>query len=244
MLLAIDIGNTRIKVSVYEETNEIYHGVFEGRNFFDNILKIFEMFPKIEGTVLSSVGKMDSGLVALLEGKGFLNSIDQNSVVPFVNNYGTPGTLGIDRMVLAAGSVLNFPKQNRLVIDAGTCVTYDFIGADDVYLGGGISPGLRLRYESLHAYTAKLPLLEFKMPEDLVGNSTAASIHSGVVYGFISEIDGIISMYQNKFVDLTIILTGGDADFLAKYIKNTIFAKSNFLLESLRDLHLYTINHE
>jgi type III pantothenate kinase len=145
-------------------------------------------------------------------------------------------------MVLASGAVLNFPNQNRLVIDAGTCITYDFIDENDNYLGGAISPGIRLRYESLHNYTAKLPLLTLDLSakqlnttdnENFIGNSTAKSIHSGVLNGVQYEIEGFIAQYQRVYPKFIIILTGGDTEFLAKRLKNTIFANSNFLLESL-----------
>jgi type III pantothenate kinase len=142
-------------------------------------------------------------------------------------------------MVLSAGAVLQFPKQNRLVIDAGTCVTYDFIDADDNYLGGAISPGIRLRYESLHNYTAKLPLLTKSNPENFIGKTTQESIHSGVINGLTQEIHGFIKQYQEQYANFIIILTGGDAEFLAKRLKNTIFANPNFLLESLNQTFQY-----
>jgi type III pantothenate kinase len=137
-----------------------------------------------------------------------------------------------------------YSNQNRLVIDAGTCVTYDFIDSNDNYLGGAISPGIRLRYEALHNYTAKLPLLTKKEPESFIGNSTSESIHSGVVEGLTNEINGFIDQYSNQFTNFIIILTGGDADFLAKRLKNTIFANSNFLLESLNTIYQYKIKND
>ena len=158
---------------------------------------------------------------------------------PFKNLYASPETLGIDRMILASGAVLQFQDVNRLVIDAGTCVTYDFIDTNNNYLGGAISPGIGLRYESLHNYTAKLPLLTRENPKQLIGNSTEQSIHSGVINGLIMEIEGFINsnLYRND--NFIIILTGGDADFLAERLKNTIFANSNFLLESLNQIFQY-----
>ena len=156
----------------------------------------------------------------------------------------TPTTLGIDRMVLAAGAVLQFPKSNRLIIDAGTCITYEFVTDKDEYLGGAISPGLLLRYKALNHYTAKLPLLA---PEDidyLIGDQTDRSIHSGVINGITQEIEGIIAQYKLLYPDLKIILTGGDTLFLVKRLKNVIFANSNFLLESLNNLYQYTIEND
>jgi type III pantothenate kinase len=151
--------------------------------------------------------------------------------------------LGIDRLVLAAGATLFYPNQNRLVIDAGTCVTYDFVSADNVYLGGAISPGLRLRYQSLHQHTAKLPLLALEEATYFIGNSTEKAIHSGVGNGLAYEIDGFIEAYRASYSNFIIILTGGDAEFLAKRLKNTIFANSNFLLESLNQIFQYKIKN-
>jgi len=168
--------------------------------------------------------------------------ISKNIKFPFENKYESTNTLGIDRMVLSAGAVLKFPKQNRLVIDAGTCITYDFIDINNNYYGGAISPGIRLRYESLNNYTAKLPLLSKENPKNLIGNSTAESIHSGIINGISFEINGFINSILDRNDNFIIILTGGDADFLAKRLKNTIFANSNFLLESLNQLFQYNQN--
>ena len=143
-------------------------------------------------------------------------------------------------MVLAAGATLIYPNQNKLIIDAGTCITYDFVNAENQYLGGAISPGIKIRYKSLNNYTSKLPLLTLSEDFEIIGNSTKSAIHSGVINGVIFEIEGFISQYSLKNQDLTIILTGGDAEFLAKRLKSTIFANSNFLLESLNLLSLYT----
>ena len=124
---------------------------------------------------------------------------------------------------------------------------------DDIYLGGAISPGIRLRYESLHQYTAKLPLLHlenehsdenFELFPKLIGNSTPNSIHSGVVNGIVNEIDGFINQYKVVYSNFIIILTGGDSEFLAKRLKNTIFANSNFLLESLSKTYQYKIKND
>lgn len=143
---------------------------------------------------------------------------------------------------MASGAVLYFKNKNRLIIDAGTCITYDFVDNKNTYHGGAISPGLSLRYKSLNNYTAKLPLLENKEIDFLIGRSTNESIYSGVINGVVNEINGFITQYKEIDKDLTIILTGGDADFLAKSIKNTIFANSNFLLDSLNQLYTYCKN--
>ncbi|MEK8179392.1 type III pantothenate kinase [Flavobacterium buctense] len=239
MLLAIDIGNTRIKAAVFEDNTLLDLIIFDKKEMVEKIEFILEKFLKITSIVVASVGNMDKSVFHTLEKKISIHFISHESQFPFANLYTTPKTLGIDRMVLATGATLQFPNQNRLVIDAGTCITYDFVDEDNRYLGGAISPGIRLRYESLHQFTAKLPLLNKAYPEYVIGNSTEESIHSGVVNGITLEIDGFIEQYKAQYAKFIIILTGGDAEFLAKRLKNTIFANSNFLLESLNQTFQY-----
>ena len=147
--------------------------------------------------------------------------------------YKTPTTLGVDRLALVSASVNKFSSKNVLIIDAGTCITYDFIDNKNNYLGGAISPGVYTRYKSLNNLTAKLPLLKPRTVKNITGNSTKQSIHSGVINGVLFEIEGVIKNYNTKYEDLTVILTGGDSKFLSKQLKNSIFANSNFLLEGL-----------
>ena len=244
MILVIDIGNTRIKAAVFEDNNLKEKFDFTIDLLQNTIENILLKNNSITDLVLSSVGNSKNNLFSFLDGKINVHSISHSDNFPFHNLYETPATLGIDRMVLASGAVLQFPNQNRLVIDAGTCVTYDFIDENDNYHGGAIAPGLRLRYESLHQYTAKLPLLTLQIPENILGNSTNSAIHSGVVNGMVFEIDGFIDYYKAHYSNFIIILTGGDAEFLAKRLKNTIFANSNFLLESLNQTFQHKINND
>ena len=242
MLLAIDVGNTQIKLAVFEHHTLIHKEIIAYNDWQIAVKKNLKKFSKIENIVVASVGKLNKEDFLELNFNVKIYFITKESNFPFQNLYATPNTLGIDRMVLAAGAVLQFPNKKRLVIDAGTCITYDFIDENDNYLGGAISPGIRLRYESLHNYTAKLPLLTKENPDDLIGNSTNQSIHSGVVNGVAMEIDGFINNSFGENDNFIIILTGGDAEFLADRLKNTIFANSNFLLESLNQTFQY--NHK
>ncbi len=244
MILTVDVGNTRIKSAVFEGDSLLELFVFDEVDLEEKIENILNEFENISHLIVASVGNIERKAFLRFENRIQIYFLNSNDVFPFANKYATPHTLGIDRMVLTAGATLKFPNKNRLVIDVGTCVTYDFVNANNEYLGGAISPGLRLRYESLHAFTAKLPLLELQPPDSLIGNSTTESIHSGVVNGFVYEIDGFIDKYREKYPNFIIILTGGDAVFLAKRLKNTIFANSNFLLESLNQFFLYKINND
>ena len=244
MILVIDVGNTRIKAAVFEDATLFEIFVFSKIELQKNIENILKKFEKINDLVVSSVGDVEKQSFLVYNNVLNVHFLSHEDSFPFHNCYATPKTLGIDRMVLAAGATLQFPSQNRLVIDAGTCVTYDFIDEENNYLGGAIAPGLRLRYESLHNFTAKLPLLSLESPKDFIGTSTSESIHSGVVNGFVYEIDGFIDEYKARYSNFIIILTGGDTDFLAKRLKNTIFANSNFLLESLNQTFQYKIKND
>ena len=123
-----------------------------------------------------------------------------------------------------------------LVIDAGSCITYDFLTSENTYLGGTISPGLTMRFQAMHTFTANLPLLSPSLPIITTGDTTDSSMHSGVLQAVIFEIEGFIKWYTDKYGDLTVILTGGDAHFLRDSIKSDIFANSNFLLEGLNHI--------
>ncbi len=240
MNLVIDCGNTKIKLAVFEEDKLSDVHILSYEDWKNNLVNFIKNKPNISSVTVCSVSKLTSNDFEFLNQKVPVYFLTPTDAYPFTNRYATPTTLGMDRRVLVSGAVLLFPEKNRLIIDAGTCITYDFVDSQNQYWGGAISPGIRLRYEALHQYTAKLPLLTREHPEHEIGNSTAQSIHSGVVNGILHEINGFINSYSEKHENFIIILTGGDAEFLSKRLKNTIFANSNFLLESLNQLYQFS----
>ena len=232
MNLIIDVGNTKAKLAVFEE-NKI---VFKKTCTTDEILKeVNELIDNyyIDKGILSSVGELNEITINSISNLINLLVLDSSTKIPFNNKYKTPETLGVDRIALVSACVKNYPNKNCLVMDAGTCITYDFVNSKNNYLGGAIAPGIDMRYKSLHTFTANLPLLKKKEVEKIIGNTSKKAIHSGVIKGTLFEIEGVINQYQEKYEDLTVILTGGDAKFLSKQLKNSIFANSNFLLEGL-----------
>lgn len=233
MNLVVDVGNTYVKFAVFNNADLIYKTAFKLKAFKFQYKKLKKEFPKLQKALIASVGHLTKEDVALIKNDITVVELTSQLNFPFINLYQTPKTLGVDRIALVVAAVNQFPNQNVLIIDAGTCITYDFITKENEYLGGAISPGLRLRYVSLNNLTANLPLLETESPKNIIGNSTETSIHSGVVNGVVKEIDGIIDQYIERYSDLTIILTGGDAIFLSNQLKNSIFANSNFLLDGL-----------
>ena len=240
--LIIDAGNTRVKVFVFEEDRVIFNVVLEEDLLSQNFKKIFKNF-FISQIILSSVGGLKEKIELLLVDKAPIIILSNKTLVPFENRYKTPTTLGVDRIALMAAASNLYPKENVLVIDAGTCVTYDFLNAKNEYLGGAISLGLQMRYKALNSFTEKLPKLNYSEPSDIIGRDTESSIHSGVVNGLISEINGVVERYKEKYTDLTVVLTGGDVIYLSRRLKNGIFANPNFLVEGLNAILKYN-THE
>ena len=233
MNLVIDIGNTLVKMAVFQGDILIKKKISLRPDFLKNLEELEQKYQKPVNVILSSVSKTASKWLQKLEDGSRLFILNQQLPQVFTNLYATPNTLGNDRIALVSAASKHFPAENVLVIDAGTCITYDFKNNKNEYLGGAISPGMEMRYKAMHNFTENLPLLDREEEIKLIGNSTNYCMHSGVIYGITFEIDGIIAAYQGQYKDLTIILTGGDAQFLCKRLKNSIFANSNFLLEGL-----------
>ncbi len=243
MNLIIDVGNTRVKVALFKGDSIIESHQFFKEKIVKEINNIVERH-KITNGIISSVASISENQLNKIEKFFPLLKLSYQSNLPFKNEYASPTTLGVDRIALAAASVFQYANKDVLVIDAGSCITYDFINQDGVYFGGAIAPGIEMRYKSLYAFTDKLPLLDVSYPKHLIGDSTEESIHSGIVNGILSEIEGIIERYKEENKELTVVLTGGDTNFLAKRLKNGIFANPNFLLEGLNNILNYNLAND
>jgi type III pantothenate kinase len=242
MNLIMDIGNTATKLAVFQSDKMIQVQTVATTNMLAEVEALLKKFSRVKHGLLSSVKMIDNLELKRLQKLLPIKILDVSFQLPFKNAYDTPHTLGVDRLALMAAAVQQYSKRNVLVIDAGSCVTYDFMDSNQNYLGGAISPGVEMRYKALETFTSNLPLLEKTPPNQRIGSSTEASIHSGVIHGLLHEMEGTIKEYQNKYPDLTVILTGGDTDFLCKQFKISIFANSNFLLEGLNFLLEFNSN--
>jgi type III pantothenate kinase len=188
---------------------------------------------QVNQVILSSVRDYSDEIRNLLNSQFHCIELSPAVPLPIKLNYQTVATLGNDRIALAVAAAGLFPGQNVLIIDAGTCITYDFINVNNEYCGGGISPGILMRFKALNTFTSKLPLVSKVNYAGLIGDSTDNSIRSGVINGTIAEVNGIIEQYEHMFSDLKILLTGGDTNYFDKNLKNNIFANSNLVLEGL-----------
>ncbi len=240
MNLIIDIGNTRAKIAVIKE-NDILKKMTSDNQNINKTLKKLQKEYTIKNCIVSSVSTFNASQLKNPDSFNKFIVLNQHTQIPFINKYDTPSTLGVDRIALASAAVTKYSNQNVLVIDAGTCITYDFVNINSEYLGGAISPGIKIRYKALHEFTANLPQLE-KNNFTLIGTNTKNSIHSGVLNGFIQEIEGVIGQYRAKYQNLTVVLTGGDTNFLAEKLKSTIFANPNFLLEGLNSILIHNLD--
>ena len=232
MNLVVDIGNNFFKLGIFENSNLVF-SFFDKNDKIDvEIEKIIRSYSKITSALISNVSSIKiNHILNKLNIK--IYELDSTFIFPFKLNYKTPETLGNDRLALAAAATILFPNSNNLVIDAGTCITIDFIDNNNHFTGGSISPGVKMRYDSLNHYTANLPLLKNKNNFNFPGNSTNASIHAGIICGVSNEIMGFINQINSRYEKVNVILTGGDAKILSKTLKITIFANQNFILEGL-----------
>lgn len=242
MNLAIDIGNTRVKAGLFNRdqlTNlQIYKSLKD--------LTLDEEFVKQAQQAI--IGSVVDGLEEdILKLNSFILTqiFTSNTRIPLVNAYQSASTLGSDRLSASIGAYNLYPNKNVLVIDAGTCIKYNFTNHKNEYLGGAISPGILMRLKALHQNTSKLPLVEVDFSyTDLIGSNTQNSILSGVLNGSLAEVEEIINQYKQQFPDLICVLTGGDSEYLAKRLKNSIFVHQNLVLKGLNNILNYNIDNQ
>ena len=234
MNLILDVGNSLLKIALFKKSELIQKFKFS-ENYKRNIEDIISK-NNVTHSIISNVGRIDDSIINILKESTNLLLVSNQLKIPFKNLYKSKNTLGQDRLALVSAAAFNFPNENVLIVDVGSCITYDFKNNNNEYLGGGISPGISMRFKSLNTFTSNLPLIDFDSIYQLIGNNTKNSINSGVINGTISEINGIIQQYCEEFKNIRIILTGGDSNFLLKRIKNSIFADQNFLLVGLNKL--------
>jgi type III pantothenate kinase len=222
--LVIDIGNTNSKMAVFEDRVLVF---FQSADHIDqhNLSELIDKY-KIVSSTLSSVKEEATPVVSILKsGTNYIPfSTQLNTGIQ--NHYQTRATLGQDRWAKVIAVHHAYPRQNCLVIDAGTCITYDLLNEESAYFGGSISLGINMRFEALNHYTGKLPLVRWdkelqRIPE---GTDTQTAITNGVLQGVINEVEGFISLQNKKNTDLKVVITGGDATFLLEQLKNSIFA--------------------
>jgi type III pantothenate kinase len=236
MNLVIDQGNSFTKVAIFESHTLIKKESFESApelvKFLDGLKVEFAMISTVKG----SASKISWPFSAMR-----LFSLDATLPLPIKNLYATPLTLGYDRIAAACGAHLLYPSSDCLVVDAGTCINYEFVNKKGEYLGGAISPGLKMRFEAMHERTAQLPVGTLTADAPLIGDNTMRCLQSGVMNGAIEEVRGIIARYVSTYPGLRVILSGGDANVFENHLNPSIFVAPEVVLMGLNSILLHNV---
>ncbi len=232
--LTIDIGNSKAKLAVFEGEEILYK-----KSLSSGLTKeISDLLSKynINKSIISSVKTLRAELIGLLESKSSLYILNSSMTLPITIDYQEKEKLGSDRIagVVAAKSL--FPNHPVLVIDSGSCITYDLADASGVFRGGQISPGLRMRLQAMHHFTDALPLVQIESPASELGRSTAEALQSGAYWGIVHEMNGFIRQYAEKFENLKVLVTGGNSGLFVPKLKYEIFADPNLILVGLNKI--------
>ncbi len=237
MNVVVDSGNTYSKVGWFSGDKLIRYET--GLEFDELVVAIRSDIP--ERIIYSSVNRPLIEFTDAIQLGIPVLDLSGSTPVPLRKNYETPHTLGADRVAAAVGAAWLYPDQDLVVIDMGTCITYDLVDKNGTYQGGLISPGIRMRFKALHTFTKRLPLTEPQNDPALIGKSTLQSIQSGVMNGALSEIEGIIERYCNESPALRVVICGGDAPFFESKLKHPIFAVPELVLIGLNRILLYNV---
>jgi type III pantothenate kinase len=229
--LCFDFGNTRLKCAVFNgdalQATETLPG--------HDVAVIEDLLLRYQPTksILSSVINHSVDIEAVLAKKTKFHKLSHLTKLPFTTPVGKPETIGADRLALCAAAVEFFPRKNNLVVALGTCITYNFINKYHEFIGGGISPGMDMRFKSLNTFTALLPVIKEDWNFPLVGYDTRTNILSGVILGMAKEIDGFILAYSERYGNFNVLLTGGNSAYFVPHLKNQIFADPDLLFKGL-----------
>lgn len=238
MNIVVDSGNTFSKI-----------GWFEGEKLirYTTHLEFPELIRNVQAEMpeylfFSSVGRTQEEFEEALGESVQVMGLMPDTPLPITRHYDTPQTLGADRIAAAAGANYLFPGEDLVVIDMGTCITYDLIDRNAAFQGGLISPGVRMRFNAMHTFTKRLPLFEPEKEPDLIGKSTRQAMQSGVMNGTLAEIEGIIERYRHNYPTLRVVLCGGDAAFFESSLKPPIFAVPELVLIGLNRILTYNVS--
>jgi len=249
MLLAIDIGNSSTKIGVFDNaklTKRLTIPTIRSKTAADIYLSVKEELNQIFSAIVISsvVPELNEAFCAL--GEKYFNKtpvfVDNRADFGLEIKYFPPENLGIDRIVaaFAAARIYGAPV---IVCDFGTATTIDVVNSKNEYLGGIITPGINTLSEALFIKTSKLPRVEIRKPETVIGNSTAQSIQSGVFYGYIGLTEGILKrMIAELGEKPKTVATGGFANLIAENCELIETVDENLMLEGLRLIYEKTIN--
>lgn len=234
MDLVLDVGNNRTKMGLFGASGIIRSGTVATGDL-PSLLE-FIASDRPSAVAIGSTAKVDHDLLEAMGKLAPVLVLDGSSASPLLNGYGTQATLGADRLANATAAAMHFPGRAVLVIDAGTCITYDLVNAEGTYAGGAISPGMTMRAMAMHAYSARLPNVELGGTVSEIGTTTHASLEAGIHFGILGEMREFIQRYGHERAGMAVILTGGDAPRFVNALENGIFATPFLTLEGYHAL--------
>ena len=238
--LCLDFGNTRLKWAFFSEGQINQTGVFSDASLVELNNCITTLKP--DRSILSSVVNHLPGIEDLLKSKTQFHNLDHHSQIPVSTPVGKPETIGADRLALVVAAAHYFPGKNNLVIGLGSAITYNYINKFNQFIGGSISPGMEMRFKSLQAFTARLPLVKPHWNFPLVGYDTKTNIQSGVQFGIAKEIDGVIEAYEDRYENLNVLMTGGDAHYFKPFIRKKILEDPDLIFKGLYVISEYNFS--
>ena len=238
MNLIVEQGNTMLKIAVFDD-DRIAAFVQKKNSDPSCIYELLEQYRPDKGVMSSVIDENEKMIVALKSMLSYFLWVDETTLFPVSIEYETIKTLGKDRIAAVVGAYYLQPRQNALVIDAGTAITYELLEASGVYKGGNISPGLTTRFRSLNRFAQQLPFIEEQADMPFIGTSTESAIRAGVVNGIVFEMDGYIDALKSKYGDIFVFLTGGHANYFENRLKNHIFVAPNLVLIGLNKILEY-----
>ena len=238
MNLVIDIGNTAAKIAVFRD-KELMEVCYDSNRTLERLPAVCAKYT-VEKAIVATVVDLDGQVSAQLARLPVpLLWLDHKTPLPVENLYETPETLGYDRIAAVVGACEQFPGRDILVIDAGTCITYEFVDAASRYQGGNISPGMQMRFKALHGFTGRLPLVAREGRRLPLGRDTETAMREGVLKGMEYEISGYIRSMKHKYPELLVFLTGGDDFSFDTNVKSIIFADRFLVLKGLNRILNY-----
>ncbi len=235
--ICFDFGNTRLKYAIFENGNLTVEDELKDDRI-ESIDSVITRF-RPDKSILSSVINLSEGVEDLLASRTRFHKLSHLTRLNFTTPVSKPDTIGADRLAIVAAAVNFFPGKNILAIGLGTCITYNFVNKYREFMGGGISPGMDMRFRSLQAFTAKLPLVKENWNFPLIGYDTETNILSGVILGMAGEIDGFINSYENRYGNFNVLLTGGNSTYFVPHLKKQIFADPKLIFKGLYAISEY-----
>ena len=237
MYLTIDIGNSFAKLAIFHD-GEIVYKERHHKLLVGNVDKLYKKF-FFSRAILSSPRVMDKRIITAIQRRYDMIILDHNTAIPIKNLYRTPETLGRDRLAAMVGAYVQYPKQNCVIIDLGTCNTFDLVDKNGTYQGGNISPGVDMKLKAMNHFTSKLPLPVRQYNDDPIGKDTTSALQNGAFWGTIFEIESFIHRMNALFTPLNVILTGGDAEIFGSKLNSKIFVAPNIVLIGLHEILKY-----